>query len=81
MDNPHANPAPGWISEQAWSHLCELDRLAAPFHGLRESVGGDLEGWRAVVDAAAPHEQAGPHQVPGALDPLATARYSMCTAA
>ncbi len=38
MDNPHANPAPEWLSSQAWSDLCDLDQLAAAFSGLRESL-------------------------------------------
>ena len=50
MDNPHPNPAPEWLSGQAWSDLCELDGLSTPFAGLRESltVRGALiqrEGW------------------------------------
>jgi dynein heavy chain len=58
MDNPHPNPAPEWLSDQAWSHLCELDTLAEPFNGLRDSLTSSPSEWRAIYDTTKPpHEQ------------------------
>lgn len=67
MDNPRPNPAPAWLSDQAWSHLCGLDALDAVFNGLADSLqeegGSGKDGeWRALYDAPAPHT----HPLPGA---------------
>ncbi|KAJ9518808.1 hypothetical protein QJQ45_026081, partial [Haematococcus lacustris] len=56
MDNPHPNPASSWLSDQAWSHLCELDGLAACFNGLRASLSTHTEKWRRWCDAPTPHQ-------------------------
>jgi hypothetical protein len=38
MDNPYPNPAPDWLSGQAWADLCELDGIAEVFHGIRDNI-------------------------------------------
>ena len=45
MDNPHPNPAPEWLSSQAWSDLCELDGLSDAFSGLRDGLKVSWESW------------------------------------
>ncbi len=57
MDNPHPNPASDWISDQAWSHLCELSDLAPPFNGLRESITNNPAAWRGLYDHPSPHTE------------------------
>lgn len=57
MDNPHANPSPAWLSDQSWSHLCELEGVAEAFEGLRGSLATHNELWKAVYDNPVPHEQ------------------------
>ncbi|KAG2430514.1 hypothetical protein HXX76_010037 [Chlamydomonas incerta] len=60
MDNPHANPSPAWLSDQSWSHLCELEGVAEAFEGLRGSLAAHSEAWKSVYDSPVPHEQALP---------------------
>ncbi|KAG2500939.1 hypothetical protein HYH03_000764 [Edaphochlamys debaryana] len=68
MDNPHPNPSPAWLSDQAWSHLCELQGVAEAFAGLRDSLAHDNEAWKAVYDSPVPHEQALPPAFQERLD-------------
>ena len=48
------NPAPTWLTAQIWTPLCSLQRLPA-FVGIAETVGADVDQWRAYFDAAEPH--------------------------
>jgi hypothetical protein len=57
MHNPHPNPHPEWLTEGGWGHVCELEGCDGAFAGLRASFAAHGGGWRAVVDAALPHEQ------------------------
>ncbi|KXZ43278.1 hypothetical protein GPECTOR_96g744 [Gonium pectorale] len=57
MDNPHINPSPGWLSDQAWLHVCELETVAEVFRGMRDSIMHHNAEWRAVHDSSNPHEQ------------------------
>lgn len=38
MDVPSPNPAPEWLSNEAWRALCELEGLSPDFEGLKASV-------------------------------------------
>lgn len=38
------NPAPSWLSERAWSHILELDKLTN-FHGVAASFEQSQEEW------------------------------------
>ncbi|KAH9593471.1 Dynein heavy chain [Trypanosoma melophagium] len=38
------NPAPSWLSERAWSHILELDKLTN-FHGVATSFEQAQESW------------------------------------
>ncbi|RNF10287.1 1-beta dynein [Trypanosoma rangeli] len=38
------NPAPSWLSERAWSHILELDKLTN-FHGIATSFEQAHESW------------------------------------
>ncbi len=68
MQNPHPNPAPEWLSDQAWSNLCELDGLAEPFSGLRQSLQTQVPEWRALYDSPTPHEDPLPSDLSQRLD-------------
>lgn len=59
MDNPHPNPAPAWLSDQAWSNLCEVEGVHEAFTGLRSSLATHNVEWRALYDSPTPHEQVG----------------------
>ncbi|GIL46228.1 hypothetical protein Vafri_3260 [Volvox africanus] len=63
MDNPHANPSPGWLSDQAWSNLCELEGTGEAYSGLRESITTHNDQWHTVYNSAMPHTQ----ELPGGL--------------
>ncbi|KAG8349154.1 putative Dynein heavy chain N terminal region 2 domain1 [Trypanosoma vivax] len=39
------NPAPSWLSERAWSHILELDKLTN-FHGVASSFEQAQESWK-----------------------------------
>ncbi|RHW71056.1 dynein heavy chain [Trypanosoma brucei equiperdum] len=39
------NPAPSWLSERAWSHILELDKLTN-FHGVAASFEQAQESWK-----------------------------------
>ncbi len=57
MDNPHPNPSAAWLSDQAWSNLCELEGVHEAFAGLRGSLATHNDAWRALYDSPTPHEQ------------------------
>ncbi|GFR40055.1 hypothetical protein Agub_g593 [Astrephomene gubernaculifera] len=57
MDNPHPNPSPSWLSDQAWSHVCELEGVSEVFTGLRESFATHNAKWHELYDSPAPHQQ------------------------
>ncbi|KAG2427037.1 hypothetical protein HYH02_014682 [Chlamydomonas schloesseri] len=57
MDNPHPNPSPAWLSDQSWSHLCELEAVAEAFGGLRANLATHNDAWKVVYDSTVPHEQ------------------------
>jgi dynein heavy chain len=58
LGNPHANPAPEWLSEKSWSEIVRLSDLSSgAFKGFHESVASHTKDWKAIYDSAAPHEQ------------------------
>ncbi|EFJ49499.1 flagellar inner dynein arm heavy chain 11 [Volvox carteri f. nagariensis] len=67
MDNPHANPSSGWLSDQAWSNLCELEGTGEAFSGLRESITVHNEQWHAVYNGT---QQELPGGMQERLDPF-----------
>jgi len=56
MDVPAPNPAPDWLSNEAWRALCELDGLAEPFNGLQASVTSAPRKWLAFYNHPTPYE-------------------------
>ncbi|KAF5834888.1 hypothetical protein DUNSADRAFT_8192 [Dunaliella salina] len=56
MDVPAPNPAPEWLSNEAWRALCELDGLAEPFSGLQTSVASAPRKWLAFYNHPTPYE-------------------------
>ncbi|GAX82307.1 hypothetical protein CEUSTIGMA_g9736.t1 [Chlamydomonas eustigma] len=54
MDNPHPNPAPDWLSDQAWADLCGLDGMADDFNGIREHIAESSSLWKNLYDNASP---------------------------
>jgi len=59
LDNPHANPAPEWLSAPSWDEICRLDDLER-FHGIRMMFKTVQKGWKTIYDSAAPHYAALP---------------------
>lgn len=57
MDNPHANPCPGWLSDLAWSNACELEGTTDAYDKLRDSLSSNSEQWRAVCISTNPYTQ------------------------
>ena len=55
------NPASGWLSERAWDHILELDRLSA-FHGIAEHFEQHAEEWEKWYLLERPEEAALPEE-------------------
>jgi len=63
LDNPHKNPAQGWLPVTAWDQLCRLTDLGvdvpnpdAGFEKLRESFENNPTGWKKVYDSLTPQD-------------------------
>ena len=56
VDNPHPNPASGWLSEKLWGELCRLGELTA-FKGLREHAESNPDMWKEIYDEANAHKK------------------------
>ena len=56
MENPHANPAPQWLSDKAWGELCRLDALPN-FTELREFVTLAPEVFQPLFAASDPVQE------------------------
>ncbi|GLC77190.1 hypothetical protein PLESTF_001896200 [Pleodorina starrii] len=80
MDNPHPNPSPGWLSDQAWSNLCELEGMSEAFSGLRESILLHNDRWHTVHDSKAPHDQDLPGGLQERLDAFQRLLLTRCLA-
>jgi dynein heavy chain, axonemal len=55
------NPAAGWLSERAWDHVLELDRLSA-FHGIAAHFEQHAEEWKQWYLLERPEEAALPEE-------------------
>lgn len=54
LDASHApNPAPSWLSDEAWEHVCGLDALPA-FRGVAASLEAAPSAWEAWFRAPEP---------------------------
>ena len=45
MENPHANPLDGSLSDKGWGELCRLNDLGGSFEGLRDDLTGNPAAW------------------------------------
>ncbi|XP_053480111.1 dynein axonemal heavy chain 3-like [Ictalurus furcatus] len=59
LDNPHPNPAPGWLSDKAWSEVVQASKLPS-LEGLFEDVRKNTADWKQVYDSSRPHEECFP---------------------
>ncbi|KAJ8727857.1 hypothetical protein PYW08_016242 [Mythimna loreyi] len=55
LDNPYENPAPGWLTEKAWSEIVRCS-LLSELKGFREHFEEHTDKWKAFYDLSAPHE-------------------------
>ncbi|KPA83847.1 putative dynein heavy chain [Leptomonas pyrrhocoris] len=55
------NPATGWLSERAWDHILELDRLSA-FHGIAAHFEQHAEEWKKWYLLERPEESTLPEE-------------------
>jgi dynein heavy chain len=56
LENPHENPAVGWLPTTSWNQLCRLGDLAA-FDSVRESFGTSVRKWKKVYDSLFPQDE------------------------
>ena len=59
LNNPHANPAPEWLSPKSWNEMCTLDSLEN-FKGLKDEVMNNTREWKKIYDSTEPHKLAFP---------------------
>ena len=69
MDNPHKNPAPGWLSDKQWGEVCRLGELPA-LSGFREDFESATKEWQAIYDSTEPHTMALPGRWEKTVTPL-----------
>lgn len=55
LDNPHANPAPEWLTEKSWNEIVRASDLK-PLQNLHESVSENVVEWKKFYDQASPEE-------------------------
>jgi dynein heavy chain, axonemal len=51
MENPHANPLDGTLSEKGWGEVCRLADLGGKFGGLRDAMRNDQAAWHEYVSS------------------------------
>lgn len=61
LDNPHANPAPEWLSDKSWSEIVRASKLPN-LGGLFEHVRDNVAKWKKIYDSGKPHEEQLPDQ-------------------
>ncbi|KAH9628460.1 hypothetical protein HF086_005913 [Spodoptera exigua] len=65
LDNPFENPAPGWLSEKAWSEIIRCSNMDA-LKTFRNHFENNISKWKSFYDLSAPHE----HPMPEPFDQL-----------
>lgn len=56
LDNPHPNPAYGWLAEKAWNEIVRAGNLDA-LKNLHESVASNVQEWKSFYDQSSPEEE------------------------
>lgn len=56
LDNPHPNPAPGWLTDHSWNEIVRASDLE-PFKGLYVNVAKKIDEWKKFYDQASPEEE------------------------
>ena len=54
-DNPHPNPAPGWLNSKSWDEICRLSELHA-FDGFKEYFIDHISGFKEIYDSTNAHK-------------------------
>ncbi|CAH1793738.1 unnamed protein product [Owenia fusiformis] len=75
LDNPHANPAPTWLTDKSWSEIVRASNLK----NLKEfyaHVQKNIEQWKPLYDSAQPHtfRYPAPFDILSGLDKLVILR-------
>ncbi|XP_075900184.1 dynein axonemal heavy chain 3 [Nelusetta ayraudi] len=55
LDNPHANPAPAWLSDKSWSEIVRASKLPN-LVGLYMHVQDSVAAWKSLYDSGKPHK-------------------------
>ncbi|KAM6951542.1 dynein axonemal heavy chain 3 [Aplochiton taeniatus] len=66
LDNPHANPAPEWLSERSWSEIVRASKLPN-LGGLFEHVQRNVGKWKKLYDSGRPQDEELPDQWSGVM--------------
>ncbi|KXS11241.1 hypothetical protein M427DRAFT_505508 [Gonapodya prolifera JEL478] len=54
-ENGPPNPAPKWLSDQAWSDVCKLSEMPA-FRNFRQDFENSILRWKDIYDSAEPYK-------------------------
>lgn len=67
LDNPHTNPAPGWLTEKSWNEIVRASDLS-PLKGLHNAIAKNVQEWKSFYDESSPEEVAFPKPFDGVAD-------------
>lgn len=67
LDNPHANPAPEWLTEKSWNEIVKAGSLNA-LKDVHESVKQNIQQWKHFYDQTSPEEENFPEPFSDVID-------------
>lgn len=75
LDNPHANPAPEWLTDRSWSEIVRASNLPN-LQEFMDHFKANVPKWKQMYDSATPHTHIypTPFNVLGGLDKLVVLR-------
>lgn len=56
LENPHANPAPLWLTDKSWAECCRASALNG-LENLMTSIQKSPQNWKSFYDQLNPHER------------------------
>ncbi|KAA3677673.1 dynein heavy chain, axonemal, partial [Paragonimus westermani] len=64
LDNPHANPAPDWLSDKCWAEIVRASDLPG-LEDFMKDVKENTTTWKQMYDSMQPHKFAAPGKLSG----------------
>lgn len=56
FENPHANPAPEWLSEKTWNEIVKAENVSE-LKNIHEAVATNIEEWKELYYKSSPEEE------------------------